>query len=77
MNRRLFAHLPRFLQRKAEFGNDLLDGSSASRALLASERILLSADGDMVVSDNVTGVHRGILVKPGHCREALTVDLVE
>ncbi len=76
-NRRLFAHLPRFLQRKAEFGNDIQNGNPVSQLLLDAERVFVSADGDMVLSDNVTGVHRGILLRPGHRREALTIGFVE
>jgi ectoine hydroxylase-related dioxygenase (phytanoyl-CoA dioxygenase family) len=62
--RRLFSALPRALQLKSEFGNDLLDSSPQAAALLAREHPFTSSDGDLIVFDN-NGVHRGKRVVSG------------
>lgn len=62
--RRLFAALPRALQRKAEFGNDLDGGDPEVRALLAAEREFTSAAGNCIVFDT-DGLHRGGMVREG------------
>jgi hypothetical protein len=76
VDRELFINLPTFLRRKAEFGNDLLDSSEDSRLLLEKEVIYTSDRGDFIISDNVSGIHRGILLGPSGHRENLTFDLL-
>lgn len=60
--RRLFNALPRFLQRKADFGFDIVDDSGD--ALKRNERIFTTEDGHLVVFDNF-GAHRGGMVREG------------
>lgn len=62
--RELFWALPKFFQKKAEFGNDLLDTSLESAALLARECHFTSEDGDLLFFDN-EGIHRGGDVRKG------------
>lgn len=63
-NRKLFNALPRFLQKKAEFGNDLLDSDPRAQELLAREKKFTSQDGDLFLIDT-DGVHRGGMVQEG------------
>lgn len=63
--RQQFWALPSFLQRKAEFGNDLLADSQQAQALLDSEYQFTSADGELIFFDNNEGIHRGSLVRKG------------
>jgi hypothetical protein len=62
--RELFWALPHSLQKKSEFGNDLLDSASEATALLDNEHQFVSAEGDMILFDN-EGVHRGSMVRKG------------
>lgn len=61
--RKLFAALPKFLQRKAEFGNDVYDKKD-KEYLLANERKFTSEDGNLFLFDTDI-IHRGGLVKEG------------
>jgi len=61
-NRRMFNALPRFFQRKADFGFDVID--EAAEPLKARERVCGSADGNLILFDN-SGVHRGGMVRKG------------
>ena len=62
--RRAFASLPREFQKKANFGNDLLDDEVAD-SVLRHERILDSSGGDLLLF-NPDGAHRGaIFTAPG------------
>ncbi len=62
--RRTFAALPAAFQKKANFGNDLLD-PAAAEAVIRTERVLTSADGDLLLFDP-DGAHRGaIFEEPG------------
>lgn len=72
-NRRLFNALPSFLQKKSEFGNDLLDTDPLSQELLRREKRFTSEDGDMFLIDT-DGVHRGGMVLGGE-RQLLQVVL--
>ena len=60
--RQLFSALPRVLQKKAEFGNDLLESDPDTRALVAGERRFTSNDGDLIFFDP-DGVHRGGMIR--------------
>lgn len=62
--RRRFASLPRFLQKKADFGTDLLPGDDGSVTLLAKEAIMTGPAGSCLLFDN-RGVHRGGMVREG------------
>jgi hypothetical protein len=62
--RELFWALPRALQKKSEFGNDLDDSAPETAALLASEHSFTSADGHLILFDN-NGIHRGGMVLDG------------
>lgn len=61
-SRRLFNALPRFLQRKADFGFDVVD--DAAEPLKARERVVTTEAGHLVVFDNF-GAHRGGMVRAG------------
>ena len=71
--RRLFNALPRFLQLKSEFGNDLLDDSPEAEVLRTREHAFTSEDGHLVVFDN-NGIHRGLKVVAGE-RHAMQIQL--
>lgn len=71
--RRLFNALPRRLQMKSEFGNDLLDGSPEAAVLLSREHQFTSEDGHLIVFDN-NGIHRGLKVVAGE-RHAMQIQL--
>lgn len=71
--RELFSALPRVLQKKAEFGNDLLDDTPQARALLECERRFTSRDGNLILFDN-NGIHRGGMVTEGK-RQILQIQL--
>ena len=72
-DRRAFATLPAALQKKANFGNDLIDPEAAAAVLLC-ERVLESCDGDMLLFDT-DGVHRGAMFdEPGE-RKILQLSL--
>ncbi len=65
--RPLFLALPRFMRRKAKFGDDIAANSEWGRWLLARERVMTSSDGDVFAFD-VKGVHRGGMVVKGERR---------
>jgi hypothetical protein len=71
--RQLFSALPKVLQKKAEFGNDLLDDTPQAQALLACERRFTSRDGNLILFDN-NGIHRGGMVVEGK-RQILQIQL--
>jgi hypothetical protein len=62
--RELFSALPKGLQKKSEFGNDLHDSMPEVAALLASEHFFTSDEGNLILFDN-NGVHRGGMVLEG------------
>jgi hypothetical protein len=64
LERELFWALPKLFQKKADFGNDLLDTSLESVALQERERHFTSQDGDILFFDN-EGIHRGGDVQKG------------
>lgn len=70
-NRRLFAQLPAVLQKKANFGNDLLAGDPELERLLALETVMAGEGGDMLLFDN-NGIHRGAIFEFGE-REIIQV----
>lgn len=61
-SRRLFNALPRWMQRKADFGFDVVD--DAAEELKRREKIFTSDEGNLVLFDNF-GVHRGGMVRQG------------
>lgn len=65
--RELFMALPAFMRRKCTFGSDLAPASPAAAALVAAEYHAVTADGNLVLFDNL-GIHRGALVKRGERR---------
>ncbi|GHD49942.1 hypothetical protein GCM10017083_22920 [Thalassobaculum fulvum] len=69
--RRRFVGLPPFLQKKANFGNDLQPGHPELEPLLERERVMTSDDGDMLLFDN-NGIHRGAIFESGE-REIIQV----
>jgi hypothetical protein len=60
-SRKHFAALPRALQRKCSFGNDVLPDTDIARRLLGSEWTITSPRGHVVLFDT-KGLHRGGLV---------------
>ena len=62
--REIFLALPKVLQKKSEFGNDLIDDSAGSKTLLACEARFTSEDGNLIFFDN-RGVHRGGMLREG------------
>ncbi len=65
--RHLFPALPKCLQRKAKFGDDLRSGDKWGKWLVNHERVITSDVGDLIVFD-VNGVHRGGMVECGERR---------
>ena len=63
-SRELFAALPRLLQRKCAFGNDLLPESEIAERILHAEWIITAPRGSMVLFDP-KGFHRGGMVVDG------------
>jgi FkbM family methyltransferase len=62
--RAMFMGLPPHLRRKANFGNDVTDGTALSDLLLTNERRFTSDMGDLILFDN-DGFHRGGIVDEG------------
>jgi hypothetical protein len=62
--RTLFSALPKMLQKKSEFGNDLLDSMPEVAELLAAEHFFTSDQGNLILFDN-NGIHRGGRVLEG------------
>lgn len=62
--RELFAALPRCLQTKCSFGNDLLPAHPAKDSILGSEWTITAAKGHVVLFDT-KGLHRGGMVDQG------------
>ncbi|MEY2929913.1 MAG: hypothetical protein RL033_662 [Pseudomonadota bacterium] len=60
-----FVGLPRILQGATHFGDDLLEGSPQTAALLARERIVESGTGNIVLFNGGDLLHRGGLVQRG------------
>jgi len=58
-SRSLFSSLPKFLQKKAEFGNDINDSDWRYKS-----ELYLGEAGTVIVFDN-SGVHRGALINSG------------
>lgn len=73
-DRARFARLPAFLQKKANFGNDLLAGDPDLDWLLDRERIMEGEPGAMLLFDN-NGIHRGAIFDHGE-REIIQVLLM-
>jgi len=63
-SRELFAALPRSLQSKCSFGNDLLPSHPAVGSILGSEWIITAPKGHVVLFDT-KGLHRGGMVDEG------------
>ena len=64
-SRRLFCGLPRFLQRKCEFGNDIPSDHPFVKIALENEKWFRTAsEGNLLNFDNY-GLHRGGLIKQG------------
>jgi hypothetical protein len=61
-SRRMFNALPRSLQRKANFGFDIVDDSAEH--LKSKEQVFTSDMGDLLIFDNY-GAHRGGMVESG------------
>lgn len=73
--RKMFAALPVKYQKKANFGNDLIDSDSRTQRLLAHEQVYSTDIGDMLLF-NPEGIHRGnIFKKPGQ-RQIFQLPLV-
>ena len=60
-SRRVFAALPKALQRKCSCGNDMLPDSDVAQRLLAAEWTITAPRGHVVLFDT-KGFHRGGLV---------------
>lgn len=67
LERHLFTALPKCLQKKAKFGDDIADDSEWGLWLLEHERPMTSAEGDLFVFD-AGGIHRGGMVTTGERR---------
>ena len=65
--REMFMALPRALRKKCTFGSDLTNGTPEVNALIAAEYQATSADGNVVLFDNL-GIHRGALATNGERR---------
>lgn len=65
--RRKFAALPRFLQRKWSFGNDLDNASPLSEAIRKAAWDVTAPKGSIVLFDT-KGIHRGGMVEKGERR---------
>lgn len=65
--RHLFIALPRFMRRKAKFGDDILVNNEWGRWLLKREAMVTSSEGDILAFD-VKGIHRGGMVIKGERR---------
>jgi hypothetical protein len=63
--------LPAVLRGSTHFGDDVLDGSALSEALLEAEETFVAPAGTLIVFDGSRGIHRGGLVRPGGQRWAL------
>jgi hypothetical protein len=68
--RRRFISLPPEMQTKAEFGGDMLAGSSEAEALLAEERVMTGPRGQLNLF-NPDAIHRGGNVRSGERRVLL------
>ena len=65
--------MPPRLRGSTHFGDDILDGSALSDALLEAERSFISPGGTMVLFDGSRGIHRGGQVEPGGNRWAVQI----
>lgn len=72
-DRARFSRLPAFLQKKANFGNDLMAGDAGLAWLSAREAVMAGEAGDMLLFDN-NGIHRGAIFEEGE-REIIQVVL--
>lgn len=73
--RKAFASLPPEFQKKANFGNDLIESDERTRKLLAREQSYGTDRGDLLLF-NPDGIHRGsIFKKPGQ-RQIFQLPLV-
>jgi hypothetical protein len=64
-SRRDLLSLPSRLRGSTHFGDDVLNGSSVSRELLAHEKSYTAPAGTMILFDGSQGVHRGAQVRSG------------
>jgi ectoine hydroxylase-related dioxygenase (phytanoyl-CoA dioxygenase family) len=69
--RRDMLALPPSLRGSTHFGDDVLDGSELSDALLSAEKRFVAPAGTVVMFDGSRGIHRGGLVQPGGSRWAI------
>jgi len=65
--------LPAALRGSTHFGDDLLDGSSLSDALLERERVFKGPAGTVVMFDGSHGIHRGGQVSNSGARWAIQI----
>jgi hypothetical protein len=63
--------LPRALRGSTHFGDDIMDGSPLSEALLLGEHAFVAPAGTMVIFDGSRGIHRGSLTEAGGERWAV------
>jgi len=70
-SRRDMLSLPLPLRGSTHFGDDIVDGSELSDALLGAEKRFIDPAGTIVMFDGSRGIHRGGLVKPGGSRWAV------
>lgn len=70
-DRRDMLSLPVSLRGSTHFGDDILDGSELSDALLDVEHRFVAPAGTVVMFDGSRGIHRGGAVQPGGSRWAI------
>jgi hypothetical protein len=63
--------MPLKLRGSTHFGDDVLDGSALSEALLQAEEAFIAPAGTVIVFDGSRGIHRGGQVQPGGARWAI------
>ena len=71
--RRDMLAMPRCLRGSTHFGDDVVDASPLSDALLEAERSFVSPAGTVVIFDGSRGIHRGGQVEPGGSRWAVQI----
>lgn len=72
-HRRDLLSLPLRLRGSTHFGDDVLDDTPLSEALLDAERNFVSSAGTVVIFDGSRGIHRGGQVQPGGSRWAMQI----
>jgi hypothetical protein len=71
--RRNLLTLPAALRGSTHFGDDLVDGSPLSDALLEQEHAFIGPAGTLVMFDGSRGIHRGGQVRKGGARWAVQI----